>query len=101
MESSKKIFPWAMASIVISIFAIAFPYLFPEVFPDGVLVYYVITIPLGVVAGFCAYRSGNIWLVILAIIAGLSPLLVMWMVWAVLKLVYVVTGGQYPGPEWL
>ncbi|RNE49394.1 hypothetical protein [Corynebacterium alimapuense] len=101
MESAKRSLLWAVMSIAISLFTIAFPYLFPDVFPDGVLVYYVITIPLGIVAGFCAYRSGSNLLIALAIIAGLSPLLVMWVVLAVLKLVYIVTGGQYPGPEWL
>lgn len=101
MERAKKKLLWATASAALSFFTIAFPYLFPGIFPEGVLVYFVITIPLGVVAGFCAYRSGSVWLILLAIIAGLSPLLVIWVVLAVLKLVFLVTGGRYPGPEWL
>lgn len=38
---------------------------------------------------------------ILAVFAGLSPLLIVWLIYAIMKIAYVVTGGTFPGPEWL
>lgn len=102
MTKKRKRFPWTgWASILISSLAIAFPYLFPSIFPEGTLTYYTITIPLGIVAGIFAYFARSWWLMALAAIAGLSPLLLIWIILLIMKIVYVVTGGRYPGPEWL
>ncbi len=93
---------WAgWVSALVSGAAIAFPYLFPSIFPDGALVYYVITIPLGVVAGVFAHVARSGWLMVLAVVAGLSPLLSIGVILVVMQLLYVVTGGRLPGPEWL
>ena len=37
----------------------------------------------------------------LAVVARLSPLLIVGLIYAVMKMVYVVTGGTFPGLEWL
>lgn len=97
----RRVSPAGWASLFVSLLAIAFPYLFPSIFPEGTLVYFPITIPLGIVAGIFAYRAGSGWLMTLAVVAALSPLLAMYAVWAIMMVVYVVTGGRYPGPEWL
>ena len=52
-------------------------------------------------AGIFAYFARNWWLMVFAVVAGLSPLLLIWIILLVMKIVYVVTGGRYPGPEWL
>lgn len=52
-------------------------------------------------AGIFAYFARNWWLMVFAVVAGLSPLLLIWIILLVMKIVYVVTGDRYPGPEWL
>ncbi|WCZ39615.1 hypothetical protein CJEDD_10225 [Corynebacterium jeddahense] len=69
----------------VSLLAIAFPYLFPSIFPDGTLPYYMITISLGIAAGIFAYRAGSGWLITPAGIVALSPLLAMGAVWGALR----------------
>ena len=60
------------------------------------------TVPLGIVAGILGYFSGRWWPVVLAVVAGLSPLVLIWVVMLALKIGYVLTGGRWPaGPEWL
>lgn len=82
-------------------FIFAFPYLFPQIIPEGTLPYFLITIPMAVVPGVLAWRAGSRWLIVFAIVAGLSPLLLTWVFIVLLKVLYVVTGGRYPGAEWL
>lgn len=83
---------WAKsASILLSIFTIAFPYIFPSIFPEGTMPYYIITMPLGIVAGIFAYRIRSWWLIVLAIIAGLSPLLFAWILWFGINLIDLIT----------
>lgn len=64
-------------------------------FPGGSLPYYTVTIPVGIVAGLFAYAARNWWL------AGLSPLLFFCVTMVLLQIAYVLTGGRFPGPEWL
>ncbi|WP_225870465.1 hypothetical protein [Corynebacterium silvaticum] len=53
--------------------------------------YYTITMPLGIIAGIFAYRIHSWWLIVLAVVAGLSPLLFAWMLWFGINLVGLVT----------
>lgn len=83
---------WAKpVSILLSIFTIAFPYIFPSIFPEGTMPYYIITMPLGIVAGIFAYRIRSWWLMVLAIVAGLSPLLFAWILWFGINLIDLIT----------
>lgn len=96
MSQQRTRFGWAAwLSILLSLAAIASPYLFPSLFPGGSLPYYTVTIPVGIVAGLLAYAARNWWL------AGLSPLLFFWVTMVLLQIAYVLTGGRFPGPEWL
>lgn len=61
--------------------------------------YCLITVPLGIVAFALAHAPAPTPLKILAVVAGLSPLLIVWRIYAVMTIVYVVTGGAFPGPE--
>ncbi|AGF72401.1 hypothetical protein [Corynebacterium halotolerans] len=102
MTGNRARLPWTgWASLLVSILVIAFPYLFPSIFPEGSVTYYVITIPLRMVVGIFAYVARNWWLMALAVVAGLSPLLFIWLILTLMKIIYAVTGGRYPWPEWL
>ncbi|NLZ58596.1 MAG: hypothetical protein GX898_09935 [Corynebacterium sp.] len=63
--------------------------------------YYLIMIPLGIVAGVCAYLAHRGWLMVSAVVAGLFPLLSIWLIYALMKIIFLVTCGNYPRPEWL
>lgn len=102
MSQQRTRLGWAgWLSILLSLLAVTFPYLFPSLFPGGLLPYYTVTIPVGIVAGLFAYIARNWWLAGLAVVAGLSPLLFFWVIMVVLQIAYVLTGGRFPGPEWL
>lgn len=95
-QKCKKL-SWAgWVSILISIFAIAFPYLFPGVYPKGIGVYYQITIPIGILAGIFAAIARNSWLGILAFFAAFSPIFTIWLSFAAALFLYIITFGNFP-----
>ncbi|MDO4686412.1 MAG: hypothetical protein Q4A92_07660 [Corynebacterium sp.] len=102
MITKLKELTWAAwISFALSIFAIAFPFLFPNIYPRGILDYFVITTPLGVIAGVLAGIARNWWLLILAIIAAFSPMIIMWAAFTIVRIIYIFTLGNYPSDDWL
>lgn len=100
-EKATKFSALGAISISISLLACVFPYLFPSVFPEGTLPYFTITIPLGIVAAVLAIRIRSFGLTVLAAASGLSPLLLIWLIMAALKLVFIVSGGYFPNESWI
>ncbi|AIG63627.1 hypothetical protein CATYP_01855 [Corynebacterium atypicum] len=97
MSQERKRLPWSgWISLLISALAAAFLFVFPDVFPEGLLPYFVITIPLGVVSAIFAYAAHRRWVMVLAVITGLWPLLYFFGFMALLQIVYVLTWGHYP-----
>lgn len=102
MASTENKMAWTeWASLTLSVFTILFPYLFPGIFPEGIVPYYAITIPLGAVAAGLAFPRRNLKLMALGAFAGASPLVLIAAVTVILQIVFLLTGGRYPGPEWL
>ncbi|MDO4632149.1 MAG: hypothetical protein Q4A82_07705 [Corynebacterium sp.] len=86
---------WAALSFTISLVALFLPYVLVYTTDAvGFLIFYPVTIVMGIVSGTIAYFLKSEKLLLFAMIAGLSPLLVFFGSMFGAQIVYVITGGR-------
>lgn len=85
----------ALVSFIISVIALVIPYILVYTTDTkGFVPFYPITVVMGIVAGGIAYFLKNWKLLLFAVIAGLSPLLVFFGAMIGAEILYVITGGR-------
>ncbi|MDO4632152.1 MAG: hypothetical protein Q4A82_07720 [Corynebacterium sp.] len=85
----------ASLSLSMSVVALVLPVIFTFASEDGFLPYYPINILLGIAAGGIARFLKSWKLFTSAVLAALSPLLVVWVLAMVEGILYAITGGRF------
>lgn len=93
---------WAeWASLLISLGTIVFPYLFMSLFPNGLLDYFLFSIPLGIIAIVLAIIGRNPFLAMLGCVAIAAPFLGVFLLTIVGLFVQLITFGHISPEDWL